>query len=112
MTTPLERSLFTGRLQIEKDESWAEWRGKIPFLQFKKSWRVKIIPPSGGALVRFLIENKNGFQVSVYLDVFDRLGYANEPYWELYPWINGDAKRVKMDDTDELFGYLKIALQS
>ena len=104
--------LYTKRLSIEDAEDWARWRGEIPYLKFKKSWRVKIIPPNLGAMARFIVRNKKGFEVSVYLDCLDRLGFVSEPYWELYPWIDGDVKRVSMNNPEKFIQSLKIALKS
>ncbi len=88
------------RAEIEKDEKWLEWIKKIPHLQFKENWKIKILPPFSYAMVRFRVDKDNNY-VSVYLDCYDRLGYFGEPYWEVYPYKD-DIYRVKMNNTDEL----------
>ena len=74
-----------------------EWIGKIPVIKFPPQWEVQIIPPFGGALVRFRIND----MVSVYLDGYDLLGIEGEPYWEVYPH-EGDVFRCDMNDVDGL----------
>ena len=92
---------YLKRAEVERDEEWREkWIQKIPHLHFKQDWKVKIIPPFGGAIARFLID-KGDNHVSVYLDCYDKLGYFGEPYWEVYPYEE-DVYRVAMNDTDEL----------
>ena len=88
------------RYEIENQEEWREWIKKIPTIQFKQDWNVKIIPPFGGAMARFCVE-LNGANVSVYLDVSERLGYFGEPYWEIYPF-DDDVYRIAMDNAEEL----------
>jgi hypothetical protein len=92
---------YLKRAEVERDEEWREkWVEKIPHLQFKEDWKIKIIPPFGGAIARFWID-KEGNHVSVYLDCYENLGYFGEPYWEVYPYKD-DVYRVAMNDTDEL----------
>ena len=74
-----------------------EWIGKIPVIKFPPQWEVQIIPPFGGALVRFRINDK----VSVYLDGYDLLGIEGKPYWEVYPHEE-DVFRCDMSDVDGL----------
>lgn len=99
---------FLKRYEVERDEEWRKWADKIPHLQFKEDWNVKVIPPFGGAMARFWI-NKGDNHVSVYLDCFDNLGAVGKPYWEVYSF-EGDPSRVLMDDTDELMKILAEAL--
>lgn len=76
------------------------WAEEIPFISFNPKWKVQVIPPFAGAVVRFVVsfENKN---VSVYLDCYRALGTCDYPYWEAYP-INGDTERFHMNDVDSL----------
>ncbi len=89
---------FMKRLEIEQRENWRGWVEVIPALHFRPKWRVKIIPPFCGAMVRFQVSHKD---ISVYLDVSDTLGCFGEPYWEIYPY-EGDTYRCAMNETDEL----------
>ncbi len=97
------------RYIIEEKENWKHWAQEIPFLQFDPSWKVKIIPPSAGAIIRFWVEKGNS-SVSVYLDCLDRLGNVGEPYWEVYP-VGDDVERFVMRATDELMECIKNSLQ-
>lgn len=98
------------RYAIESQEKWREICNKIPSLNFKKEWNVKIIPPFGGALTRFWIGYKNN-HVSVYLDWYGRLGCVDEPYWELCPWED-DVKRYYLTETEELMKDIETVLES
>lgn len=97
------------RLKIESQEKWKGICKQIPTLNFKKEWNVKIIPPFGGALVRFTVDY-NGNHVSVYLDWYSRLGCVDEPYWELYPWED-DVKRYGLTETNELLKDIEWVLE-
>ena len=58
-----------------------QWADDIPPLRFKEEWEVQIIPPFGGALVRFLV-SANDKLLSVYLDGYNMLGgVRGEIYW-------------------------------
>ena len=69
--------------KYEKLQECRKWGSEIPALDFEKEWDVKIIPPFGGAVIRFYIEY-NGKHVSVYFDGYSELGCVPEPYWEYY----------------------------
>jgi len=77
------------RYKVENDEKWRDWSKSAPWLQFPPELEVKIIPPFGGAMARFMVRFANSTDadrhVSVYWDVFDNLGYMDRPYWEIYP---------------------------
>lgn len=92
---------YLARAQIERDEDWRGLLTTIPFMQFPADWRLQVIPPFCGAVVRFRVELPSGETKSVYLDCFDRLGCYGQPYWEVYPF-NGDVGRCDMADTAEL----------
>ena len=91
---------LTKRWDIEYDEEWREISNEAPWLTFKSDWKVKVIPPWAGAMARFVVE-KNGKSVSVYYDVYDRLGFYGEPYFEAYP-IYGDTQRYGRDEVDTM----------
>lgn len=92
--------------RMETMYEWREWCQKIPFIKFKPEWEVKVIPPFGGAIARFVVKHPQVKQtISIYLDCYDELGYFGEPYWEMYPrTFDGceDIYRVKMEDTGTL----------
>lgn len=89
---------------------WQKWIEQIPFIQFKKDWEVRAIPPFGGAIIRYNVKKKGqkGW-VSIYLDCYDRLGYFGEPYWEVYPF-KGDVGRCAMKDTKTLIKMITTGL--
>ena len=86
-----------------------EWAGGIPSLRFKEEWEVKIVPPFGGAIIRFWVF-ANGKRVSVYLDGYNMLsGEANEPYWEIY---NGeDIERFKIGESEQMMARIEEMLE-
>ena len=100
-----EHSGKLGRVQ-----EWMKWVKEIPYIQFKKEWLVKTIPPFGGAVARFLV-SEPGIEkrVSIYLDCYDLLGCFGEPYWEVYPY-DGDVFRCKMNDTKTLLEAIQKSL--
>lgn len=78
---------------------------EIPAIHFKPEWDVRVIPPFGGAMMRFTVEH-GGKSISVYCDFFDALGYFGGPYWEMYPRTYADVgapyqdvMRFPLDDT-------------
>ena len=50
-----------------------KWSSQIPYISFPLEWQVKVIPPYGGAVIRFLIM-QGAAKVSVYLDCYDNIG--------------------------------------
>lgn len=85
-----------------------KWLKEIPYIRFPSDWYIKVSPPFGGALVRFLIR-KGDAEVSVYLDCYDMLGYVEEPYWEVYPYESG-VYRCRMNDTESLIESIKQSI--
>ena len=99
---------FLSRYELEEQEQWRDWCNKIPAINFPKEWDVTIIPPFCGAMARFRVFEKGKTQdgVSVYLDLYDRLGFFGAPYWEAYP-INDNNERFAMNKTKELIDSIK-----
>ena len=104
-------TLLIKRYVIERDEDWHDWANKIPTIEFPSNWKISIIPPFGGAMARFRVsrDGKQG-DVSVYLDVFDRLGSFGSPYWEVYP-IDDDVGRCSMLNVGRLKRLISRGLQ-
>jgi len=100
---------YLKRLHVEEDEKWRTWLEKIPFLQFPLEYKIKIIPPFGGAMARFLVSKDGKKSVSIYLDCFERLANFDGPYWELYPH-KGDVFRCAINDTESLVSAIKESL--
>jgi hypothetical protein len=89
-----------------------KWCDLIPPLEFPSTWKIKMVPPFGGALARFCVVTEFG-KVSVYLDAYDQLGCMdNKPYWEIYPGSNeyGDPDRFQMNETTELIDGIKKSI--
>ena len=113
----VDYSITTLRYQIESEENWKEWLRKIPSLRFDADWDIKVIPPFAGALARFWI-SKGENHVSVYLDVFSRLGWMYDsdnnpiPYYEIYPSPDDpyDIKRYHLDEVDEMMSDIRRIL--
>jgi hypothetical protein len=91
---------------MEADEDWRGWIEKIPAVTFDPEWAVKVIPPFGGAMARFVVLS-GPHRISVYLDVNESLGlWGGEPYWEAYP-IADDVARFSLNDTDGLMAAIR-----
>ena len=82
---------------------------EIPWLSFPDDWQIKIIPPFGGATIRFRVK-RGDKEVSVYLDFDDHLGSVGKPYWEIYPYAD-DTRRYNLDDTDGLLSGILAVLE-
>jgi len=77
----------------------------IAFFELPKGWNIQVLPPFNGALCRFNLK-KGRFDVSVYYDANESLGYnTGKPYWEAYP-IENDTYRVGKDELDELLNVI------
>lgn len=97
--------------EMEDSFEWGKWMNEIPFIPIYKDWEIKVIPPFCGAVVRFLVREPGGDDISVYLDCYDILGRFGSPYWEIYPAADGDVERYKMEDVDGLLDGLERALE-
>ena len=91
------------RYRLEEEEKWREIIKQIPYLPFKSEWEVAPIPPFSGAVARFLVRHKEYKEtnVSVYLDWYEKLGFMEGPYWEVYP-CDDDCNRHTVDDVKGL----------
>jgi hypothetical protein len=98
------------RYKLEEEEQWRDWINKIPTIKFPKEWNIKIIPAFGGAMARFMVQVTDKASVSVYLDVYDRLGFFGSPYWEVYP-VDDDCYRIPMNNTNELINIIKKSIR-
>lgn len=88
---------------------YQKWAKLIPAINFPSDWKIQVIPPFGGAIVRFTAHRENSKNtVSVYLDCYDRLGCVGEPYWEIYPY-QGDTYRCPMNEVEELLEAIDYA---
>lgn len=89
---------------------WGKYCKEIPVIKFPPHWKVRIVPPFMGAMIRFNVSTDNTKEeISVYLDCHDILGCFGEPYWEVYPF-NDDVGRTAMANTDELIKMVEMSL--
>lgn len=97
--------------EVESIQEYTKWAKEIPYIPIKNDWEIRMVPPFGGAIVRFVVRRKGEEQkeVSVYLDCYSRLGAWNEPYWEIYP-CKGDTYRCRMKDIEDLVDAIDFAL--
>ena len=85
------------------------WMNELPYLHFKQEWNVRIIPPFGGAIIRFCIDY-NGKHASVYFDGYDELGFVGEPYFEFYD--GEECYRYLMNESEEMMRDIEKHLES
>jgi hypothetical protein len=104
----LDRHMLSARMAVAFE--WDKWVRDLPFLEFPSHWRVKIVPPYFGAIIRFYVDDKRGGCVSVYLDGCNHLGYGPHPYWEAYA-IDGGAKRFLVGEVEVLFSAINEELE-
>jgi hypothetical protein len=87
-----------------------EWIEYIPIFNFPSEWGIKVVPPFGGAVIRFQVFY-NYMMVSVYLDCHDNLGFENQPYFEADRADLRDDDlspvRVLLKDSDDLIPTIK-----
>lgn len=109
---------FEETMLISKYESLQEyrkWMKEIPALHFEKEWDVKIIPPFGGAVIRFCIDY-NGKHVSVYFDAYSELGWVVDenknpiPYFEYYD--GEECYRYYMYESEQMMEDIKDFLNN
>jgi hypothetical protein len=98
------------RIDTERFEQWREWIGKLPWLPFPAGWQVRVIPPFGEVLVRFLVKLPDGREKSVYFDPFCAQGYykGGQPYWEVSP-VEGSPGRCDPEDVAGLLRLIEAA---
>lgn len=115
----VDKYLDKWRISREMDEAfeWSKWKDEIPYLKFPGHWKVKIMPPFAGAIIRFSVTTNDKNHVSVYLDCYAQLGSWDEPYWEIYPYEkignqNSDVYRGPMNKTVNLLEAIELSLKN
>lgn len=93
---------YVDRYSMEDRLQWREIAAKMPFFEVPAGYQISVIPPFGGAEVRFLVKRPDGKKISVYADFYTSLGYMPEPYWEVYPYLD-DVGRCGIDEVDKLW---------
>lgn len=90
------RSVYSPEGMI-RDMAFRKWM-TMPYLRFKHSWEVAIIPPFGGVMARFWVRSKkNQAGLSVYFDAYNMRGSTGRPYWEIYP-DDGGVDRFELGE--------------
>jgi hypothetical protein len=92
---------------VEEKEGWTNIT--IPAIQFPPSWKVSVMPPRHGAIVRFRVSNGRR-EVDVAADFFSRLCDKTEPYWQVTPGKDDWFDLYPLDDTDDLIAGIKVAM--
>ncbi len=97
--------------KLEARDEWRKWLQEIPFIPFKDTWQIQVIPPFGNAIARFKVRSTVNYETScsIYLDCYDKLGSYGKPYWEIFP-VEGDTRRCDMNDVESLVMYIGQAL--
>ena len=100
------------RRYVEREEGWRDISTTLPYISFPPEWEVKILPPMGGAMARFLVRAPwtDGRTVSVYLDTHDRLGWVGQPYWEIYPNVDDDCTRYLLAEVADMLAGIEASL--
>jgi hypothetical protein len=94
--------------EYDHSQETRKWCKELPKFHFKKEWNVKIIPPFGGAIIRFMIDYK-GKHVSVYFDVYERLGLEPVPYFEYFDGEN--VHRYLLEESEEMMKDIEMFLE-
>ena len=98
--------------EVQKKHEYLHWVDMIPSFNFDLSWNVQIIPPFGGAIIRFHILGKERERlISVFLDCYDNLGLVGEPYWEVYNFKDKPV-RFLLARSKELMDYITRQMAS
>jgi hypothetical protein len=92
------------RMIIDSLDKVDQWMRAIPPIHFKEEWAVRSLPGTFGAMSRIWINN----DVSIYLDVYDRLGFMGQPYWEIYD--GRETIRFPMNDVNGLLECINRAV--
>ena len=104
----IERMYLNDHKKLVKAQHEWTHEKQVPILNFKKDWKIRIIPSFGGCMIRFIVY-KNEKSVSVYFDVNDSMGIMGEPYWEMYPYKD-DTYRFLLGEEDKLIEYIEEEL--
>ena len=99
----------------ERLQEYRKWGTMIPSLHFEKEWSVRIIPPFGGALIRFTIDY-NSKHISVYFDGYSELAWMYDrndnpiPYFEYFD--GEEVHRYFINETEQMMADIKEFLNN
>lgn len=96
-------NIILKRCEVEKAYEIDKWIKEIPYILLPSGYEFKPLPNFAGSVARFWARKKGSKQhVSIYFDPYMELGHYSEPYWELYPDVDGDTFRCAMNETEIL----------
>lgn len=90
----------------------------LPWLNFPRNWKIKIIPPFAGVCIRFQVSTSitGDKYVSVFLDDSVRFGEEKDAngvpsaYWEIYDFIDYKPSRCFINETSILLELISDAI--
>lgn len=96
---------------VETALEYDKWMFEIPYIAFPAAWKIQVIPPFGGAVIRFCVQDKKGQTISVFLDCYAKFSSCDHSYWEIYPGLDGNSPSRFYDiyDTEKLVRGIKTA---
>ncbi|UFS81545.1 MULTISPECIES: hypothetical protein [Rhizobium] len=107
----MQKVFYDERIPLERKERWQELALSMPYIPVRGDWKVRILPPTMGAIARFHVMRGEA-HVSIYYDEYCRLGGWNEGYWEIWPDADEDNARFGKDDADELADAIEKSLET
>lgn len=100
-----ERKFRDASYELEKGLEYKRWMKELPFMEIPAGFKIKVVPPFHGAVVRFWIQKVGSVDmqdsVSVYFDSANVLGWMEHPYWEAYP-IDGECQRYFVGEEEKM----------
>lgn len=91
--------------ELEQALDYRRWMEELPFMEIPSGFKIKVVPPWHGAVIRFWIQKVGAVDnqdcVSVYFDSRNVLGSMSQPYWEAYP-IDDDCQRYFVGEEEKM----------
>lgn len=91
--------------ELERALDYGRWMKELPFFTVPEGFKIKVVPPWHGAVIRFWIQKDDAVDmensVSVYFDSMNVLGSMSQPYWEAYP-IDDDCRRYFVGEEEKM----------
>lgn len=88
------------RIAIERVEEWEKFTS-LPRIALPADIAMQMMPATVGAMARIVLW-KGDQRLSIYFDTLDRLGFVGQPYYELYPNLDGDTSRYLVGEEDQM----------
>lgn len=91
--------------QLEDALDYGRWMRELPFMEIPAGFKIKVVPPWHGAVVRFWIQKADAVDmekcISVYFDSRNVLGSMDQPYYEAYS-IDDECQRYFVGEEDKM----------